>query len=143
MDELYYEIMVGPEAFEVVPQMKIVLDRLAVRILIISSLSVVFFLLSSISPPSAHSKRLRSDPPVAGIIGDSGANRYTHTHRWQVLLVTCVCVCVFRGLRDLRTSSVHLNSTACCTFIFLSLILFTTCKYDVLTDGLVFLFLFI
>lgn len=30
VDELYYEIMVGPEAFEVMPLVKVVLDRLAV-----------------------------------------------------------------------------------------------------------------
>lgn len=30
VDELYYEIMVGPEAFEVTPLTKVVLDRLAV-----------------------------------------------------------------------------------------------------------------
>lgn len=30
VDEIFFEIMVGPEAFEVVPQVKVVLDRLAV-----------------------------------------------------------------------------------------------------------------
>lgn len=30
VDELYYQVMVGPEAFECVPYVKVVLDRLAV-----------------------------------------------------------------------------------------------------------------
>ena len=58
MDELYYEVMVGPEAFEVVPQMKIVLDRLAVRVLI------VLPLLRVCSPPTPL---VRSHPLSAGI----------------------------------------------------------------------------
>lgn len=33
VDELYYEITVGPEAFEVMPLVKVVLDRLAVSLL--------------------------------------------------------------------------------------------------------------
>lgn len=33
VDELYYEITVGPEAFEVMPLVKVVLDRLAVSML--------------------------------------------------------------------------------------------------------------
>lgn len=41
MDELYYEVMVGPEAFEVVPQAKIVLDRLAVSVLVVPAAYVI------------------------------------------------------------------------------------------------------